>query len=44
VRAVTSAAPIGDVLIRVMMLVTTPMSVSVSRQKMTHWLCAITLF
>ena len=43
-RAVTSAAPTGDAQIRVMMLVAIPMNVSVSRQRMTHWVCATIQF
>ena len=43
-RDVTSAAPTGDAQIRVMMLVTVPMNASVSRQRMTHWVCATIQF
>ncbi len=43
-RDVTSVAPTGDAQIRMMMLVTIPMSVSVSRQRMIHWVCATIQF
>jgi hypothetical protein len=43
-RPVTSVAPIGDAPIRVTMLATIPMSVSVLRQKMIQRLYATTLF
>jgi hypothetical protein len=43
-RPVTSVAPTGNAPIRVIMLATIPMSVSVSRQKMIQRLYATTLF
>jgi hypothetical protein len=44
VRPVTSAVPTGNAPIRVMMLATIPMNVSVLSQKMIQKLCATTLF